>query len=103
MSGGGNLITPQASKAELLHFPPLFNLEHLEGRVAHKDWLKKLLVHFIEIKHLVKDSIEQPPMSKEYLRRVIAAFYEMHNKGRSVIFIVSLDRSGAILHLNKAC
>ena len=63
MSGGGNLITPQASKAELLHFPPLFNLEHLEGRVAHKDWLKKLLVHFIEIKHLVKDSIEQPPMS----------------------------------------
>ena len=103
MSGDGNLITRQVSKAELLHSPALFNLEHLKGRVAHKDWLKKLLIHFIEIKHLVKDSIEQPPMSEEYLRRVIAAFYEMHNKGRSVILIVSLDRSGAILHLNKAC
>jgi GDP-D-mannose dehydratase len=63
MSGDGNLITRQVSKAELLHSLPLFNLKHLKGRVAHKDWLKKLLIHFIEIKHLVKDSIEQPPMS----------------------------------------
>jgi len=63
MSSDSNLITRQASKARLLHSPPLFNLEHLKGRVAYKDWLKKLLIHFIEIKHLVKDSIEQPPMS----------------------------------------
>ena len=58
-----NIAIRQASKAELLHSPPLINLEHLKGRVAYKDWLKKLLIHFIEIKHLVKDSIEQPPMS----------------------------------------
>ena len=104
MSGDGNLIIPQASIAEPLNALPLFHFKYLKGRVAQKDRLKKLIVHFIEIKHLVKDSIEEPPMSQEYLRCIIASFYKMQYKGRPfIILIFSLNCSGAVLHLNKAC